>query len=182
MRAARRRLRYESWHLLHLYAYLGVGLALPHQLWTGQEFLTSPVATVYWWTLYAAARPACWSGGSGLPVYRTLRHRLVVTDVRAEGPGVTTGDRRRGRDLDRLPVRAGQFLHWRFLAGPGGPGRTRTRCPRPRTGDRLRITVKAPRRRQSSALARLRPGTRVVVEGPYGRLHAGRPHPAPRCC
>src|SRR4051794_14808893 len=29
VRAARRRLRYESWHLLHLYAYLGVGLALP---------------------------------------------------------------------------------------------------------------------------------------------------------
>ena len=25
MRAARRRLRYESWHLIHLYAYLGVG-------------------------------------------------------------------------------------------------------------------------------------------------------------
>jgi DMSO/TMAO reductase YedYZ heme-binding membrane subunit len=32
IRAARTRLRYESWHLLHLYAYLGVGLALPHQL------------------------------------------------------------------------------------------------------------------------------------------------------
>ena len=32
LRAARRRLRYESWHLMHLYAYLGVGLALPHQL------------------------------------------------------------------------------------------------------------------------------------------------------
>src|SRR6186997_1138743 len=38
IKAARRRLRYESWHLLHLYGYLGVGLALPHQLWTGQEF------------------------------------------------------------------------------------------------------------------------------------------------
>ena len=55
VKAARRRLRYESWHLLHLYAYLGVGLALPHQLWTGQEFLQSPAATVYWWTLWAAA-------------------------------------------------------------------------------------------------------------------------------
>ncbi len=29
IRAARRKLRYESWHLLHLYAYLGAGLALP---------------------------------------------------------------------------------------------------------------------------------------------------------
>ena len=38
-RASRAALRYESWHLLHLYAYLGVGLALPHQLWTGQDFV-----------------------------------------------------------------------------------------------------------------------------------------------
>ncbi len=32
VRAARRRLRYESWHLLHLYAYLGVGLAIPDRV------------------------------------------------------------------------------------------------------------------------------------------------------
>ena len=43
VRAARRRLRYESWHLLHLYAYLGVGLALPHQLWTGTDFVVLAV-------------------------------------------------------------------------------------------------------------------------------------------
>ena len=48
IRAARRRLRYESWHLLHLYAYLGAGLALPHQLWTGADFVASPWARAYW--------------------------------------------------------------------------------------------------------------------------------------
>ncbi|HET9873047.1 MAG TPA: ferric reductase-like transmembrane domain-containing protein [Propionibacteriaceae bacterium] len=31
VKAARAKVRYESWHLIHLYAYLGVGLALPHQ-------------------------------------------------------------------------------------------------------------------------------------------------------
>jgi predicted ferric reductase len=45
IRRARSRLRYESWHLLHLYAYLGVGLAVPHMLWTGGDFLASPAAT-----------------------------------------------------------------------------------------------------------------------------------------
>ena len=55
VRAARARLRHESWHLLHLYAYLGVGLALPHQLWTGQEFLLSPGRTVFWWSMWIAA-------------------------------------------------------------------------------------------------------------------------------
>jgi DMSO/TMAO reductase YedYZ heme-binding membrane subunit len=64
VRAARRRLRYESWHLLHLYAYLGVGLALPHQLWTGADFISSPVARAYWWTLYTVSAGA----GPGLPV------------------------------------------------------------------------------------------------------------------
>ena len=56
VRAARRRLRYESWHLLHLYAYLGVGLALPHQLWTGQEFLASPGADRLLVDAWAAGR------------------------------------------------------------------------------------------------------------------------------
>src|SRR6185436_19620304 len=73
LKAARRRLRYESWHLLHLYGYLGVGLALPHQLWTGQEFLQSSAATVYWWTLWgvAAAAVAVWR--IVLPLWRRSR-------------------------------------------------------------------------------------------------------------
>jgi DMSO/TMAO reductase YedYZ heme-binding membrane subunit len=63
IRAARRRLRYESWHLLHLYAYAGAGLALPHQLWTGADFVGSTASTVYWWTLYAVSARS-WRTGS----------------------------------------------------------------------------------------------------------------------
>ena len=58
VRAARRRLRYESWHLLHLYAYLGVGFALPHELWTGADF-AAPAARAFWWTGYAVAAGPC---------------------------------------------------------------------------------------------------------------------------
>ena len=118
IRLARARLRYESWHLLHLYAYLGVGFALPHQLWTGKEFLTSTVATVFWWTLWAAAAASVLIWRVGQPLWRSLRHQLVVEQVRAENDRVTTVVMR-GRMLHRLPVRAGQFLQWRFLDGPG---------------------------------------------------------------
>ena len=90
IKAARKRLRYESWHLLHLYAYLGVGLALPHQLWTGQQFLTSTAATVYWWTLWAAAAGAVLVWRVGLPLWRSARHRLRVTSVVREGDGVVS--------------------------------------------------------------------------------------------
>jgi predicted ferric reductase len=171
IRKARRRLRYEAWHLLHLYAYLGVGLALPHQLWTGQEFLDSPVATVYWWGLWGAAAAAVLVWRLGVPAYRTLRHDLRVTSVVRESPDVVSVWMS-GRHLDRLPVAAGQFLTWRFLTGPGwmrGHPYSLSAAP---TGDTLRITVKD-LGDGSRALAALTPGTRVVVEGPYGTLHEG---------
>ena len=83
VKAARRRLRYESWHLIHLYAYLGVGLALPHQLWTGTDFNASPGRTVFWWTARAVAAGAVLVWRVGLPLWTNLRHDLRVTSVRA---------------------------------------------------------------------------------------------------
>jgi predicted ferric reductase len=168
IRAARSRLRYESWHLLHLYAYLGVGLALPHQLWTGQEFLASTAATVYWWTLWAAAAAAVVVFRIGLPILRTLRHDLRVTSVVPEDVDVVSVYVT-GRDLDRLPATAGQFLTWRFLTGPGWTRAHPYSLSAAPDGQSLRITVKD--LGDGSALARgIRPGARVVVEGPYGRL------------
>jgi predicted ferric reductase len=171
IRKARRKLRYESWHLLHLYAYLGVGLALPHQLWTGQEFLSNGVATVYWWSLWIAAAGAILIWRVAVPVYRTLRHDLRVTAVVRESPSAVSVWMT-GRNLDRLPVAAGQFLTWRFLTGPGwtrGHPYSLSAAP---TGDHLRITVKD-LGDGSRALAHVRPGTRVAIEGPFGKLHGG---------
>ncbi|MGC9667738.1 ferric reductase-like transmembrane domain-containing protein [Planosporangium sp. 12N6] len=172
VRAARRRLRYESWHLMHLYAYLGVGLALPHQLWTGADFTGSPAATAFWWTAYGVCAGAVLVFRLGLPLWRTARHRLEVAAVVAEAPGVHSVYLR-GRHLDRLPVRAGQFFQWRFLAGPGWSRAhpySLSAAPRP---DWLRITVKS-LGDDSRRVAALRPGTKVLVEGPYGQLTAGR--------
>ena len=168
IRAARRRLRYESWHLLHLYAYLGVGLALPHQLWTGQEFLQSPGATLYWWTLWAAAAGTVLVWRVGLPVWRSLRHQLRVGAVVRESADVVSVQLV-GRRLDRLPLRSGQFLNVRFLDGPGASRANPFSVSAAPDGRSLRITAKA-LGDGSARLAHLRPGTRVMFEGPYGRL------------
>ena len=118
MQRARRRLRYESWHLLHLYGYLGVGLALPHQLWTGADFLSSPAATAYWWTLWAAVAASVLVFRIGMPLARSFRHDLRVRHVAADGArGVTVGVG--GKALHRLRAQPGQFFVWRFLDGPG---------------------------------------------------------------
>ncbi|WP_367649079.1 ferredoxin reductase family protein [Aeromicrobium stalagmiti] len=167
IRAARARLRYESWHLLHLYAYLGVGLALPHQLWTGQDLLTSTARTVFWWTAWGVAAGAVVVFRMGLPLWRNLRHQLRVTAVVVEDDVVSV--HLGGRRLHALRAEAGQFFVWRFL---NGAGRTRgnpyslSAAP---DGDTLRITVKA-LGDQSARLRDLEPGTRVVFEGPFGRL------------
>jgi len=172
VRAARRALRYESWHLLHLYAYVGVGLSVPHEIWTGADFTTSPVARAYWWSVYALALAAILVYRVGLPVWRTLRHGLTVREVIQEGPGVATV-LLAGRGLHRLPVRAGQYFVFRFLDGPGwsrGNPYSLSASPAP---DRLRVTAKSAGD-GSSRLAGLRPGTKVVIEGPYGRLTGER--------
>jgi predicted ferric reductase len=167
VRAARRRLRYESWHLLHLYAYLGVGLALPHELWTGTDFTNSPLARAYWWTLYGVAAAAVVVYRLGIPAWRNWRHRLTVSHVVAEAPGITSVYLR-GRHLDRLPVRAGQFFQWRFLDGPGW-SRAHPYSLSAAPHGLLRITVKD-LGDGSARAATLAPGTRALVEGPYGGL------------
>ena len=171
VRRARRRLRYESWHLIHLYGYLGAGLALPHQLWTGTDFLSSTTATVFWWGLYAVCAGAVLVFRVGLPLWRSLRAPLRVVDVRAEGPGVTTVTVA-GNGVRRMPVRAGQFFQWRFLDGPGWSRANPYSISAAPDGRTLRFTA-AHLGDGSTRLATLRPGTRVLVEGPYGRMHAG---------
>jgi predicted ferric reductase len=168
IRRARRRLRYESWHLLHLYAYLGVFLALPHQLWTGGDFLASRAATAYWWTLWGLTALAVVQFRVWLPLWRSLRHRLVVERVVHEAPGVVSVHLT-GRHLDELAARAGQFFVWRFLDGPGWTRGNPFSLSAAPDGRSLRITVKD-LGDGSGRLARLRPGTRVLLEGPYGRL------------
>ena len=170
MRAARRRLRYESWHLIHLYAYLGVGLSIPHELWTGTDFISSGLARTYWWGSYAIAAGAVLVFRVGLPIWRTFRHGITVTSVVRESADVVTV-RMGGRGLHRLPVRAGQFFIWRFLDGPGwSRGNPYSLSAAPR-GDRIQITAKD-LGDGSGRLGSLRPGTRVLIEGPYGRLTA----------
>ena len=169
VRRARRRLRYESWHLLHLYAYLGIALAVPHELWTGTDF-GSARARAYWWTLYGIAAGSVLIFRIGMPVWRTTRHRLRVDHVVPEAHGLVSVYLH-GRRLDRLPVRAGQFFVWRFLDGAGWTRGNPFSLSGPPRSNVLRITVKD-LGDGSARVATLRPGTRAIIEGPYGRLTA----------
>jgi predicted ferric reductase len=166
----RRRLRYETWYFLHLYAYLAVALAFSHQLATGTAFVGRPLARTYWTALYAGTLAAIAGFRIVLPVARSLRHRLRVERVVAEGPGVVSIEVG-GVGLERLRARAGQFFTWRFLTrGRWWEAHPFSLSAAP-DGRRLRITVKGVGD-HTARLGALRPGTRVIAEGPFGAFTA----------
>jgi ferredoxin-NADP reductase len=159
---------------LHLYAYVGVGLALPHQIAVGMDFHSafSTFAQVYWWTLYAVAAGAIVTFRVALPIGRSLYHRVRVASVVRESPSVVSV-RVTGHRLDRLRTKSGQFFIWRFLDGPGWSRANPYTISTAPSDNQLRVTVQA-RGDGSGRLARLRPGTRVFLEGPYGSMTAER--------
>ena len=166
LRAIRSRLRRETWWLIHLWMYLALAISFAHVLALGPSFVGHPLTQVVWSVAWAATAGLVLCYRFGLPLVRSMRHRLLVAEVRPEGPGVVSVICR-GRHLDKLAVAGGQFFCWRFLtprmwwqAHPY----TLSALPQP---PYLRLTVKGVGD-HSAALAKLRPGTKVVIEGPYG--------------
>ncbi|MFI1801966.1 ferric reductase-like transmembrane domain-containing protein [Streptomyces sp. NPDC020379] len=169
-RAARRHLSYEIWHYLHFATYLAVFLAFGHQLANGADFVGDNAAQLAWYALYGGVAALLVWFRFVVPVRRGLRHRMRVSHVRTEAPGVVsvyiTGAR-----LDELGAEPGQFFRWRFLCRGMWWTANPYSLSAPARPGRLRITVKAAGV-HSAALARLAPGTRVWAEGPYGGFTA----------
>lgn len=165
-RALRRKMHYETWWAIHLYFYLALALAFAHQIANGASFVGHPWARAYWIVLWLTTAGTVVVYRVGTPVWRSLRHRLRIVDVRVEAPGVVSLICT-GRHLERLTVSGGQFLHWRFLArGLWWQAHPYSLSALP-VPPFARLTVKSDGD-HGAALARLRPGTRVAIEGPYG--------------
>ena len=167
IRLARKRLSYESWYGIHLYAYLAVALGFAHQLAVGTDFIDDPIARLYWVGLYVATVGTLVAFRFGAPVVANLRHRFRVANLVDEGPGVVS-IYLTGRDLDRFPIRAGQYVIVRFLTDGWWRAHPYSISAQP-NGRWLRLTVKA-LGDDSARLHDLRVGTRTIVEGPYGNL------------
>lgn len=170
IRAIKRRMRYESWYYLHLYTYLAAFLAFLHQIWLGAD-LAGPAR--WWWIgLYGTAAALAVHGRVLRPLRHALVHRFRVAKVVEEAPGVTS-IHIRGCRMARLRAKPGQFFRFRFLSGHGwwqahpfslsaAPGRWGIRITVKDSGD------------HSAQLQTVAPGTKVLVEGPYGDFTADR--------
>jgi predicted ferric reductase len=162
----RRRLRYEAWYLIHLSVYAGILLTYFHEVPDGNELSANASQRDYWYALYLVAIGLLVCFRLVAPAVRAWRYRLRVTEIHRESPHVVSVYME-GRRLERLGGRGGQFFLWRFL------DRRRWWQAHPFSmsaapdGRRLRITVKDVGD-FSGDLGTLRPGTRVIAEGPFG--------------
>ncbi len=170
IRAIRSRLRRETWWSIHLAMYLALALSFAHIIALGPAFVGHPLARALW--------IASWLGTAGvvlvyrflLPVVRSLRYSLKVVEVKQENSEVSSIILK-GTNLEKLRFKGGQFFSWRFLA-PGiwwqAHPYSLSAMPKP---PYLRLTVKN-LGDHSGSLGSIKPGTRVLIEGPYGTLTA----------
>lgn len=166
IRAVRSRLRRETWWAVHLYMYLALALSFAHVILLGPSFVGHPALQVGWTALWLATAGVVLGYRVVLPIARSVRHDLRVAEVHPEAHGAVSVVCE-GRHLDRLAVSGGQFFAWRFLArGLWWQAHPYSLSARPRP-PYVRLTVKQVGD-HSRAVAALRPGTRVFVEGPYG--------------
>ena len=165
-RVARRRMSYETWWVTHLYLYLAIALAYMHAITLGQAFVYHAWARWVWIALYVITFGALIVYRVIKPIAMSLRHDLKVHSVERESED-TYSIWISGKNVTDIGARGGQFFGWRFLTPnhwwqshpyslSAGPDKKY-----------LRITVKD-LGDHSRSLADLKPGTRVVAEGPYG--------------
>jgi predicted ferric reductase len=163
----RRRLRYETWHFLHLLTYLAIALSFSHEL-AGPDLAGLPLVQVAWSLLYTFSFGLVLRYRVLAPLTQLWRHRLRVDHVVDEGAGVVSIILR-GRHLNELNAESGQFFRWRFLTRTMWRSSHPFSLSAPPHHQFLRITVKAVGD-GTQLIHSVRAGARVLAAGPYGAM------------
>jgi predicted ferric reductase len=164
--AARRRLSYEAWYLIHVTSYVSVLVAIPHQFSTGSDIAGRPVQTIFWVSLYLFVAGNILWFRFAMPVVATLRHSFKVSNVVRESSdsvSVYIG----GNKLEKLGGQAGQFYMLRVMTAKQWWRPHPFSISAAPNNEFVRFTIGA-RGDDTELLQNLKPGTRIALEGPYG--------------
>jgi predicted ferric reductase len=172
IRAVRAIVSYEVWYYLHLTSYVVLLLSYGHQFADGRDLSVGNPAQWYWIGLYVFVLASLAWGRVVAPIRLNLRHGLRVAEVVHEGQDMFS-IYVRGRRLDEMQARAGQFFRWRFMAKgcwTQAHPFSLSAAPNPHW---LRLTIKAVGS-HTEELKWINPGVRVFAEGPSGVFTADR--------
>jgi predicted ferric reductase len=166
IRAARKRLSYEVWYVIHITAYAAVLAAVPHQFSTGSDIAGKPLQSAFWIILYLfVAGNIVWYRVLE-PIVKSFARKLRVQNVVVESSD-TVSVYIGGTRLEKLQYQAGQFFILRILTAKqwwrphpfsvsAAPNSRFVRFSIGNRGD------------DTSLMPFLQKGTRVILEGPYG--------------
>lgn len=165
LRAVRQKMAYETWYFVHLLAYVGMAVSFGHEIYLGTDLADDTVARWFWVGIHSAivlALIAARWGRSMLALLRPLRISSIERVNHDTVDVVVTGRALRRREGD-----AGQFCFVRPLtSGLWWQSHPFSMSAAP-TKDRIRFTIKD-RGDATRSICALKPGSRVMVEGPFG--------------
>ncbi len=164
--AIQKYLKYEVWYYIHLLTYLAIILAFGHQLKLGGDFQQKLFAA-YWLVLYLEALCLLIPYRFIKPLYLFWRHEFYVDKVIKENDQ-TISVYLRGKNLEQFKFQPGQFAIFRFLSfnliGEAHP----FSFSQAFNGQELRITIKALGDYTTKLPAKLKVGTKVLIDGAHG--------------
>jgi len=163
---ARKRLSYETWYVVHLLSYISVAIAVPHQFSTGTDIAGKWPQTMFWVTLYLfVVCNIAWFRFLA-PIVGSLYHGFKVIETARESSDATSiyiG----GRNLKRMGGKAGQFYILRVLTRKEWWRAHPFSISAAPNDNFVRFTI-GKRGDDTSLLQHIKPGTRIMLEGPYG--------------
>lgn len=163
---ARKAVTYEAWYLVHVFAYGAVLLAIPHQFSTGSDIAGKPIALTYWISFYLFVLVNVVWYRILRPVVRGLRHSLRVSNVVRESSDAVS-IYLSGKNVEKLGGAAGQFYLVRVLTARDWWRPHPFSISAAPNNKFVRFTV-ADRGDDTKLMQALKPGTPIMLEGPYG--------------
>jgi predicted ferric reductase len=165
LRSIRRQMAYETWYFIHLMAYAGFAISFSHEIVWGDLFADDALSRWMWIALHIGVGIVLIRGRWGRLIRATLRP-MHIAETRELNDN-TTEIRLTGGGLHKMIGDAGQFVIVRPMAKRLWWQAHPFSLSSAPTTDGLRISVKS-LGDGSASIGRLRPGTRVAVEGPFG--------------
>jgi predicted ferric reductase len=166
MYIVRSKLKYEVWYTIHLLVYIAIFLSILHQFSLGGTLNSHSIFYLYWILLYVFVFLSHIFFRFAKPLWLFHKHAFKVSTLKRESPTAVSISIA-GKNLNKFPIKAGQFMFFRFLAKGFWQEAHPFSLSCAPGGKNLRITVRElgdfTRKIESMPV-----GTNIIIEGPYG--------------
>lgn len=166
IKIARKKLSYEAWYLVHLFGYGSVMFAIPHQISTGIDIAGKPLAQTFWISAYLFVGLNILWFRLLSPIVLSAGHKLQVGKVVRESSD-SVSVYVNGKNLKNFNTQSGQFFILRLVTPTQWWRAHPFSISAAPTDDQIRFTI-GNRGDDTELMQHIKPGTRVILEGPYG--------------